>query len=171
MPVAPGKNQRWIDACIAVGAGFFILALLLSAVFDPTIRILHFLQALIYLAIILSTRQRRAWGFGAGVFIATFWNYTNLFVTTFVANGWKQLILLIHTGTLPRPDLLVALVAAGGHFLIIAACAVGFYRVHPQARQWVQFVLGGVLSIAYFIAIIFAAGRQYIPLIRRVFHV
>jgi hypothetical protein len=31
-----------------VGAGFFIFALLLSAVFDPKIRLLHALQALIY---------------------------------------------------------------------------------------------------------------------------
>ena len=170
MPATHVQNQRWIDACIAFGAGFFILALFLSAVFDPTIRVLHFLQALIYAAILIATRQRRAWGFGVGVFIATFWNYTNLFVTTFVANGWQQLLVLVHTGTLPRPDLLVALIAAGGHFLIIFACAVGFYRLHPRAREWVQFVAGGILSVLYFIAIIFTTGRQYIPLIRRVFH-
>ncbi len=161
----------WIQGSIDFGAGFFMLALFLSAVFDPRIRVLHTLQALIYVAVMVLTRRQSAWGFGAGFFIAAFWNYTNLFVTTFVRNGADQLLLLLHTGRLRRPDLLVALVAAFGHFLMMAACAVGWARLRPGGRQMGEFVLGGVLAIGYFVLIIFATGRQYIPLIRHVFRV
>ena len=88
-------TQAWINLCIRAGAGFFIFALILSAVFDPKIRLLHTLQALIYVAVIVLTRRENAWGFGAGFFIASLWNYTNLFVTTFVKGG------LIELGVLP----------------------------------------------------------------------
>ncbi len=165
------KGRDWVRWSIDFGAGFFLFALILSAVFDPRIRVLHTLQALIYIAVIVLTRRQSAWGFGAGFFIAAFWNYTNLFVTTFVRNGADQLMLLLHTGRLRRPDLLVALVAAFGHFLMMVACAVGWLRQRPGGRELGEFVLGGVLAVGYFVLIIFATGRQYIPLVRHVFRV
>ena len=63
-------EPRWIRASILVGSGCFIFALFLSAVFDPKIRLLHTLQALIYFAVIVLTRRNSAWGFGAGCIIA-----------------------------------------------------------------------------------------------------
>ena len=41
-------EPRWIRASILVGSVCFIFALFLSAVFEPKIRLLHTLQALIY---------------------------------------------------------------------------------------------------------------------------
>jgi hypothetical protein len=162
-------NPRWINASILVGAGFFIVALVLSAVFDPSIRVLHALQALIYVAVIILTRRGSAWGFGAGCLIAAFWNYINLFVTTFIRVGLEQLMTLVRTGQLQRPDLLVAVIAAADHFLMIGACLVGFLRTGPNPRRWGQFVGGGVLAVAYLVAIIFTTGPQYIGLMKRVF--
>ena len=165
----PATNPRWINESIFVGAGLFILALVVSAVFDPSIRILHALQALIYVAVIILTRRGSCWGFGAGCFIAAFWNYTNLFVTTFIRTGLEQLMTLLQTGQLQRPDLLVAVIAAAGHFLMIAACVVGFLRTGPNLRRWGQFFGGGMLAVAYLVAIIFTTGPQYIGLVKRVF--
>jgi hypothetical protein len=165
------SNPAWIDTCIMVGAGFFIFALFLSAVFDPKIRLLHALQALIYFAVILLTRRGSAWGFGAGAAIAVFWNYSNVFVTSFIAAGIRQLAILIRTGQVERPDLLVAVVAAAGHFLLIVACLGGFLRIRPNKGLWGQFFAGGIIAVGYFVAIIFATGPQYIWIIRRVFHV
>jgi hypothetical protein len=164
-------NPTWINACIAVGAGFFIFALFLSAVFDPRIRVLHTLQALIYVAVIVLTRRRSAWGFGAGFFIAVLWNYTNLFITNFVRAGAQQFVVLVTTGHLHRPDLLVALVAAAGHFLMIAACLAGFLRLRPKGVAWAKFMAGGVVAIGYFVGIIYTTGPQYIGLVRRIFHI
>jgi hypothetical protein len=92
------SNPAWINALVLVGAGSFILALIVSAVFDPSIRVLHVLQALIYIIVIVLTRKYNAWGFGAGCIIAVFWNYINLFVTTFVKAGLQQLSSLLRTG-------------------------------------------------------------------------
>jgi len=170
MQRSQGTSPRWIRVAILIGAGFFIFALVLSAVFDPSIRLLHALQALIYVAVIVLTRRDSAWGFGAGVIISALWNYANIFYTNFFKAGLEQFGGLLHTGQLHRPDLMVAVVAAAGHFLLIVACLAGFLRLRPRAMQWGQFLAGGVLAVGYFMLIIWTTGPQYIGLMKRVFH-
>lgn len=155
---------------IRVGAGFFILALFLSALFDPRIRLLHVLQALIYITIIILTARNSSFGFGAGCAIALLWNYTNLFVTSFIAEGLRFLWLFVQTGRLKHPDLLVAVIASAGHFLMIGACITGFILLRPRTKEWVQFLSGGIISVLYFALIIVTTGPQYVGLLRRVFH-
>jgi hypothetical protein len=162
---------RWIGVTIYVGAGLFVLALVVSAIFDPRIRLLHTLQALIYVAVIVLARRSSPWGLGAGFVVALFWNYINLFVTNFIAAGLSHLGSLLTTGRLTRPDLLVAVVAGAGHFALMVGCLAGFLRRRPGALAWGKFLAGGVLAIAYFVAIIVTTGPQYIPLLRRVFRI
>ena len=75
-------GSPWVQVSILVGVGLFILALTLSAIFVPSLRLLHLFQSLIYVAVIVLTRRNSAWGFGMGVIIAVFWNGLNLFVQT-----------------------------------------------------------------------------------------
>src|SRR4029450_8187687 len=124
MPIRRAE-PRWLRWSIAAGAALFMFALVLSAVFEPAIRLLHFLQALIYVAVVILTRRNSSWGYGAGVVVSAFWNYTNLFVTTFIRNGVEQLMGLLQTGRIARPDQFLAVVAATGHFRLIAACLLG----------------------------------------------
>jgi hypothetical protein len=138
-------------------------------VFEPSIRVLHALQALIYVAVVILTRRNSPWGYGAGVVVSAFWNYINLFVTTFIKNGVDQLIQLLQTGRIARPDQFLAVIAATGHFVLIVACLIGFLKNRPKAPEWSEFVGGGLLAMAYFMAIIFMTGPQYIPLLRRTF--
>jgi hypothetical protein len=165
------RTPAWIRVSIFLGAGVFIFALILSAVFDPKIRVLHTLQALIYVAVIVLTRKNNAWAFGAGFFIAVLWNYTNLFVTTFIRAGMQQLSILLRTGQLHKPDSLVAVVAAAGHFLLMAACLAGFLRMRPGLRRTGEFIAGGILAVGYFAVIIMTTGAQYVPLLRKVFRI
>jgi len=109
----------WIDRFILVGAGLFIFALVVSAIFDPTIRILHAFQKLIYIAVIVLTR--------------------------------------------------IAVIAGGGHFLLIVGCLAGFLRTRPDVRRWSEFVAGGLVAVVYLAAIIVTTGPQYINLLKRVF--
>jgi hypothetical protein len=164
------EPSRWMLAAIQAGSAFFIFALAVSAIFDPTIRVLHTLQALIYVVVIVLARRGSPWGFGAGFTIALLWNYINLFVTTFIAAGLHQLAELLRTGRLGRPDLLIAVFAAAGHFLMIVGCLVCFLHLKPKRRQWAEFVAAGVFAVAYFVLIIWTTGPQYIPLLRKVFH-
>src|SRR5439155_15605014 len=87
-----GLGERIIEWSIFVSSAVFIVILALAAVFDPTIRVLHFLQAFIYIAVMVLTRQRSVWGYGAGFSIAAFWNFTNLVHTTFIKNGAQELM-------------------------------------------------------------------------------
>jgi hypothetical protein len=72
---------------IPIGAGFSLFALAGSAVIIPQLRLLHFLQALIYVAVMILARRDSPWGFGAGFTIAVIWNGFSIFVTRFMQAG------------------------------------------------------------------------------------
>src|SRR4029077_13496977 len=91
----PMTESRWIPVSILLGTGIFLLALAVSAAIVPQLRLLHAFQALIYLVVIFLTRRNSAWGFGAGVIIATAWNILNLFVTHLLYAGAGQLWILL----------------------------------------------------------------------------
>ena len=53
----------------------------MSAVVIPELRLLHALQAIIYVAIVILARSNSMWAIGAGVLaIAVVWNGHSLFV-------------------------------------------------------------------------------------------
>jgi hypothetical protein len=150
----PATGPRWILVSIPIGAGLFIFALIGSAVIIPQLRLLHTLQALIYVAVVVSTRRNNAWGFGAGVIIAVAWNCLNLFVTHLIQAGAGQFWSLVRTGNLRQPDTLLVLVGGVAHFLLIISCMAGFLQLRPGAKLWGQFFAGGLLVLAYFALII-----------------
>jgi hypothetical protein len=143
-----------VRVTIPVGVGLFIVALTLSAVFVPQLRLLHVFQALIYVAVIALTRRNSAWGFGVGVVIAVFWNGLNLFVTHLFQAGAGQFSSLLRTGHVSRPDSLMVLVGGVAHALLIMACMAGFLQLRPGLKQWGQFLAGGVLALAYLMLIV-----------------
>src|SRR5271155_1270422 len=148
------RGSRWIRVSIPIGAGLFILALALSAALIPQLRLLHLLQALIYVAVIALTRRNSPWGFGAGVVVPTAWNCLGLFITHLIQAGAGQFWLLLHTGHVSHPDTLTVLLGGIAHFLLIIACIAGFLQLRPGKKQWAQFFAGGLLAMAYFALII-----------------
>jgi hypothetical protein len=152
----PPNESRWVNVSISVGVAFFLLALIASAVIIPQLRLLHFFQALIYLAVIALTRRNRtsAWGFGVGVIIPVLWNALSLFITHLFQAGAGQLWSLLRSGRLTRPDTLMVFVGGVAHFLLIVACMAGFLQLRPAKKHWLQFFGGGLLAFAYFALII-----------------
>ena len=163
------KLRIWTNRVLWAGAALSIVALFWSAVPDPTIRLLHALQSLIYVAVVALAHRNSPWGFGAGCFKSGFWNSVNLFVTGFVEDGLQELALLLQTGQLARPDLFVAVVAFTGNCLVFFACLVAFLRSPRQPQAWFQFVAGGLAAIGFFVLIIITTAPQYIPLLKHVF--
>jgi len=135
------------------GAVLFILALALSTLLDPAVGVLHGAQSLLYIVIAVLIWRRQAWGYGAGVTVAALWNGANLFATGFIAGGLESLWVLLRTGHLSRPALLLVLIGAFGHFLMIAGCLVGFLGTRSEARSWGKFFLGAVLVFLVLAAI------------------
>jgi hypothetical protein len=147
-------SKTWIRLSILVGVVLFILALAASAIVVPQLRLLHLLQALIYVAIIILTRRNSAWGFGIAVFISAAWNCLNLFVTHLFQAGAQQVWSFVLTGYTSRPDTAMVFIASLAHFLLIIACMAGFLLLRPEKRQWIQFFAGGLLVLAYMALII-----------------
>jgi hypothetical protein len=154
----PVDVSRWIRISILIGVGLFILALTVSAIVIPQLRLLHLLQALIYIAIIILTRRNSPWGFGVAVFISTAWDCLNLFVTHLFEAGAGLLWSFLRTGHLSRPDSIMVFIGSVAHFLLIVACLVGFLQLRPGKKQWTHFFTGGFLVLAYMALIIFIAA-------------
>src|SRR5687768_9800812 len=72
---------------IPIGTTLFVLALIGSALILPELRLLHLLQAFIYVAVVILARNNSMWGASAGIAIAVFWNGLNLFVTHNMQKG------------------------------------------------------------------------------------
>ena len=150
--------DRWTTATIAIGSAMFVFGLTIAAVFAPEWRVLHVLQALIYVTVVATARRKSAWGFGAGLAVAVFWNALSVFVTADAQDGIKELGTLMRTGHSQRPDVLLSLFAFCGHLLIIIGCTVGFIRLRPSAYRWAQFLGGGIAALSYLIVIVFVSG-------------
>jgi len=169
MRQSPEDQSRWTRVAIAIGVGLFLLALGLSVVFVPQLLYLHLLQALIYLAVLVLTRQNSPWGYGIGVVVPTAWNCLNLFVTHLFQKGalqfWSlvrtgQFWFLLRTGHVYRPETMTVMVGGVAHFLIIVACVAGFLHLRPRGKQWGEFFGGGILALAYFALIIAIAAPR-----------
>jgi len=163
----PPTRSAWPLAAIYVGASMFVLVLAASAVFDPSIGVLHALQALIYVAVMVFAQRGSPIGFGAGFTIALLWNGANLFATGFIAGGFRSLSLTVTTGHIVRPVLLLVLLGATGHFLMIAGCLAGFFRSGNGRPRWFGFLGGallGVIALALISPLRFRLHRQPLPL-------
>jgi hypothetical protein len=150
----PVAGSLWVRVSILVGVGLFLLALAVSAAIIPQLRLLHVLQALIYVAVLILTRRNSPWGLGAGTIVAIAWNSLSLFITHLFQAGAGQIWLLLHGGHVTRPDTVMVTIGGIGHFILIVACIAGFLEQRPTAKNWIKFFAGGFLALAYMALII-----------------
>lgn len=149
----------------------FVLVLLLSAIWEPSIRWLHFFQAWMYLAAIGLSLRKNRWGYFIGLSAAGLWAYTNLFVTTFFVNGLQQLTLWIQSGHLARPDLLIAIPAWLANVLVVIGTVWG-YSLLPRKRliDLARVLLSFALTTAFFALDMALFQPRYLPLFRALLH-
>ena len=161
-------SAPWVSATrvwIPISAALFTVALIVSAVVLPEIRLLHFLQALIYVAIVILAHRNSMWAIGAGLTIAVVWNGHSLFVTHNMQRGVTVLWSLLQTGHMrelgPHPIVPMMVLLGGiGHFVLIGAClAALFDRRIDDKKPW-KIVAGGVAVLAYFALIIIVSAPR-----------
>lgn len=152
----PHSAQVWTY----IGAALFLVALLVSAIVVPQLRLLHSFQALIYLAVIVLARRNSPWGYGAGFAIAIVWNGMSLFVTHLMQAGAVAFWSSLRTGHVQELVPMMVTLGGIGHFILIVAALFALARHNTRAKKWWKFAGGGVLSIAYF-ALIVAFARPH----------
>ena len=153
------------------GAAFFTLVLLLSAVWDASIRWLHFFQAWMYLATTIFGLRRNRWGYFIGISAAGLWDYMNIFATTFFFNGLHELLRWIQTGRLNRPDQLIAVPAWFANLLVVLGCAWAFARLNGKSRRdGGRFVIAFLLTSGFFVLDIALFQPRYLSLFPRLLH-
>ncbi len=162
------RAPEWL---IVIGSSVFVLVLLLSAIWEPSIRWLHFFQAWMYLAAIGLSLRKNRWGYFIGLSAAGLWAYTNLFVTTFFVNGLQQLTLWIQSGHLARPDLLIAIPAWLANVLVVIGTVWG-YSLLPRKRliDLARVLLSFALTTAFFALDMALFQPRYLPLFRALLH-
>jgi hypothetical protein len=163
----PGAPE-WL---IVAGSFLFTLILFISALFEADIRWLHFVQAWMYVACVALALRRNRWGYLIGISAGGLWDYLNLFVTTFLAAGARELSIWIGTGHLARPDLVIAVPAWIGNLLVVIGCVWAYRRHFHTARgTFARFVVAFALTTAFFAADIAVFQPRYLPLFGRLLH-
>jgi hypothetical protein len=160
MTITSSQSSLWIRIGILGGAGLFVLGLVMSAAVVPGLRLLHGLQALIYVAVLLLARRRSAVGYGAGATVAVAWNSLNLFVTHLMGAGALELWSFLTTGHAQRVDTMAVFIAGVGHFLLLGACIAAMMALPPAHGKWPRFFAGGVAVLVYLGLIVAVAAPR-----------
>ena len=154
----PEKRLSSTHVWIPIGAGLFLVALAVSAAAVPQLRLLHLLQAFIYVAIVILARRNNVFAFGAGFTIAVVWNCLEFFGPHLIQAGAVLLWTFLHTGQVRHVDTMMVPLAGIGHLILIFACLTAFFNQTTGTRKWWKFVVGGVLVLGYF-ALVIAIAR------------
>jgi hypothetical protein len=163
----PGAPE-WL---ILGGASIFIAMLVLSAVWESDIRWLHFFQAWMYIATIALGLRRNRWGYFIGISAAGFWDYTNIFATTFFYNGLQQLSNWVQTGHLTRPDLLISVPAWLSNFAVVIGCLWGYRRLREKSSiDALKFLVTLAVTTGFFALDMWVFQPRYLGLFRRLLH-
>lgn len=157
-----------IDVAAAACALAFVGVLVISAYWDRTIRVLHVFEALPYLATaVLCLRQRR-FGYLLGAASGGFWLWMAATLSTFVRNGFERVGMLIRTGHVDRPDVLIAAPAACATGGLVIFCFWGYIRRRRLSWNDAGLLLATLgLVAAFFIGIFAAFAPRYLGMFKR----
>jgi len=156
---------------ILIGGCCFVLVLGVSAVWEADIRWLHFFQAWMYVvAMVLSFRGSR-WGYFIGFSAAGFWDYANVFATTFFRNGLEQLGFWLHTGHVARPDILIAVPAWFSNLLVVIGSVWAYTRMPEKSiGDLGRFLLAFVGTTGFFAVDMAIFQPRYLSIFPRLLH-
>jgi hypothetical protein len=157
--------RRFGTGLAIVGAIVFIGVLFISAYWESDIRWLHFLQSWMYLAAIVLMLRGSRWGYFIGTGAALFWDYVNLFVTTFLKNGLSQTHLLFHTGHLARPDQFVSVPGWFGNLAVIAGSLIAYAATPKKQRgDLLRFGFAFIATTLFFALSMYLCQPRYLAL-------
>ncbi len=155
----------WAAAACAAG---FVVILGIAAWWDPSIRTLHAFEALPYIAAAALVLRRDPFGYFLGIASGAFWLWVAAMRTSFVRSGFERALILLRTGHLDRPDVLIAAPAACFTGGLVVLCAARYLRTdRKRARDAALFVAACAVTIGFFVAIFALFAPQYLRLLTR----
>src|SRR4030095_4480520 len=165
----PPRSRSADDISVGITAAtiLFIVILAVAAVWDPTIRILHVCEALLYTGVAFLCVRGSKFGYALGVASGLFWLWMAWGLTTFVANGFQVLALSLRVHQVRRPDILIALPAAASMIALVALSITGYARSSRKfARDIGMFVLAFIAVTTFYLAIFTAFTPRYLEMFR-----
>jgi hypothetical protein len=156
---------------ILSGGSVFVAILAISAYWEKDIRWLHFFQAWMYITAIGLSIGGSRWGHFVGISAAGFWDYTNIFATTFFFNGLEQMCIWVRTGHLARPDILIAVPAWFANLLVVGGCLWSYLqRREKPPGDLVRFFVTLVLTTGFFALDMALFQPRYLGIFPRLLH-
>jgi hypothetical protein len=157
------RSERLVGRLIWASSALFVLVLVLAAYWDPTIRVLHVFEAVPFLlAAFLSARNSKV-GYALGVASGGFWLWLAGWVVTFVRRGFEVLAVLLRTGEMGRPDVLIAAPAAVASAALVIFSLVGYIRLRNKSwRDVGVFGAAFVAGPAFFVGMFAAFAPQFL---------
>jgi hypothetical protein len=150
-------GDRLVGWLIVASSVLFVTILALAAYWDPTIRVLHTVEAAPYvLAAVLAVRRSKL-GYAIGVASGAFWLWLAGSLVTFVRNGFDTLVVLLRTGRMVRPDILIAVPAAAGAAGLVVFSLAGYFRLRDKSWRDVGMFGAAFVVVPVFFVAIFAA--------------
>jgi hypothetical protein len=156
-----------IDRLAALCAAGFIVVLGIAAYWDRTIRVLHLVESLPYgVAAILCLRRQKL-GYILGATAGGFFLWMAGTLTTFIRNGFERIPILLCTGHVDRPDVLIAVPAAITTTGLVLFSLWGYSRLENKSSIDVGlFIAATCLVAAFFVAIFAAFAPGYLAIFK-----
>lgn len=148
-----------VTMMVCVCAVTFVAVLAISAYWDPTIRVLHVFEAVPYLlaaAWCLRETKGKA-GYLLAIAGGGLWLWLAGTRTTFVREGFVQAGILLHTGRMPRPDILIAAPAALATGGLVLFAGLGYARLRNKRWADLGWLAAAMVGMAAYFIAIFAA--------------
>jgi hypothetical protein len=157
------RGWRRIDVSAAACAFAFVGILGLAAYWDRSIRLLHLFESLPYLiAAVLCLRQSK-FGYALGAASGAFFLWTGGLLTTFVRNGFERVGMLLRTGSVDRPDVLIAAPAAVATAGLVVCAVAGYLRLPNKSWRDLGVALPVIVAVPAFFILLFATlSPQYL---------
>ena len=169
-PAGSPRRADSIDVLAAGCATAFIVILGISAYWDRTIRVLHVFESLPYVVAAVLCLRHHKFGYMLGAASGAFWLWTAGTLTTFVRNGFERAAMLLRTGHVDRPDILLAAPAACVTGGLVLFSLWGYSRVRNKSWGDVGLFLAAMGLVAGFFVAIFAAfAPRYLGMFRHLF--
>jgi hypothetical protein len=171
-PNAPGSQRpgHAIDALAAGCAVAFIVILGISAYWDRTIRALHVFESLPFIVAALLCLRQHKFGYMLGAASGAFWLWMAGTLTTFVRNGFERVAMLLRTGHVDRPDILIAAPAACVTAGLVVFSLWGYSRARNKTWSDLGLFVAATGAVAgFFVAILAAFAPQYLGMFKHLF--